>query len=131
MLHSHEECLRNKRAQAENFRHIEEQSNMMHAQRLLQEVGGTKVVVNPPYPPMTTAELDASFDLPYTRQPHPKYKGKRIPAYEMIKLVQRQHPSRLFRRLCLLHHLRPSGQVHHLPLEGEHPPRGEAGHPDA
>jgi len=85
VLHSHEECLRNKRAQAENFRHIEEQSNMMHAQRLLQEVGGTTVVVNPPYPPMTTAELDASFDLPYTRQPHPKYKGKRIPAYEMIK----------------------------------------------
>ena len=91
VLHSHEECLRNKRAQAENFRHIEEQSNMMHAQRLLQEVGGTKVVVNPPYPPMTTAELDASFDLPYTRQPHPKYKGKRIPAYEMIKFSVNIH----------------------------------------
>lgn len=85
VLHSHEECLRNKRAQAENFRHIEEQSNMMHAQRLLQGVDGRFVVVNPPYPPMTTAELDASFDLPYTRQPHPKYKGKRIPAYDMIK----------------------------------------------
>ena len=85
MLHSHEECLKNKRAQAENFRHIEEQSNMMHAQRLLQGVDGRFVVVNPPYPPMTTAELDASFDLPYTRQPHPKYKGKRIPAYDMIK----------------------------------------------
>ena len=91
VLHSHEECLRNKRAQAENFRHIEEQSNMMHAKRLLQAVpvdGGIStvyVVVNPPYPPMTTEELDASFDLPYTRQPHPKYKGKRIPAYDMIK----------------------------------------------
>ena len=85
MLHSHEECLKNKRAQAENFRHIEEQSNMMHAQRLLQGVDGRFVVVNPPYPPMTTAELDASFALPYTRQPHPKYKGKRIPAYDMIK----------------------------------------------
>ena len=85
VLHSHEECLRNKRAQAENFRHIEEQSNMMHAQRLIQGVGGRVVVVNPPYPPMTTEELDASFDLPYTRQPHPKYKGKRIPAYDMIK----------------------------------------------
>ena len=85
VLHSHEECLRNKRAQAENFRHIEEQSNMMHAQRLLQGVDGRFIVVNPPYPPMTTAELDASFDLPYTRQPHPKYKGKRIPAYDMIK----------------------------------------------
>ena len=85
VLHSHEECVRNKRAQAENFRHIEEQSNMMHAQRLLQEVNGQYAVVNPPYPPMTTEELDASFDLPYTRQPHPKYKGKRIPAYDMIK----------------------------------------------
>ena len=93
VLHSHEECLRNKRAQAENFRHIEEQSNMMHAQRLIQPLHSptsnlqpqTCVVVNPPYPPMTTAELDASFDLPYTRQPHPKYKGKRIPAYDMIK----------------------------------------------
>ncbi len=85
VLHSHEECLRDKRSQAENFRHIEEQSNMMHAQRLLQSVDGLYVVVNPPYPPMTTEELDASFDLPYTRQPHPKYKGKRIPAYDMIK----------------------------------------------
>ena len=85
VLHSHEECLRNKKSQAENIRHIEEQSNMMHAQRLLQEVDGQVVVVNPPFPPMTTEELDASFDLPYTRLPHPKYKGKRIPAYDMIK----------------------------------------------
>ena len=92
VLHSHEECLRDKRAQAENFRHIEEQSNMMHAQRLIQPLNSQLstlnsqlVIVNPPYPPMTTEELDASFDLPYTRQPHPKYKGKRIPAYEMIK----------------------------------------------
>ena len=91
VLHSHEECLRNKRSQAENFRHIEEQSNMMHAHRLLQPLSALNaphadiVVVNPPYPPMTTEELDASFDLPYTRQPHPKYKGKRIPAFDMIK----------------------------------------------
>ena len=85
VLHSHEECLRDKRSQAENFRHIEEQSNMMHAQRLLQEVDRRFVVVNPPYPPMTTQEIDASYDLPYTRQPHPKYKGKRIPAYDMIR----------------------------------------------
>ena len=87
VLHSHEECLRDKRLQAENFRHIEEQSNMIHAHRLIQhvELSGGSVIVNPPHPPMTTAELDASFDLPYTRLPHPKYKGKRIPAYEMIK----------------------------------------------
>lgn len=91
ILHSHEECLRNKKSQAENFRHIEEQSNMMHAHRLLQKVGDKFVVVNPPYPPMTSNELDASFDLPYTRQPHPKYKGKRIPAYEMIKFSVNIH----------------------------------------
>ena len=85
VLHSHEECLRNKKSQAENFRHIEEQSNMMHAKRLLQAVDGQYAVVNPPYPTMTTEELDASFDLPYTRLPHPKYRGKTIPAYEMIR----------------------------------------------
>jgi uncharacterized radical SAM protein YgiQ len=85
VLHSHEQCLKDKRKQAENFRFVEEQSNMMHASRLLQGVDGRYVVINPPYPPMTTEELDASFDLPYTRQPHPKYKGKRIPAYDMIK----------------------------------------------
>ena len=85
VLHSHEECLRNKKAEAENYRHIEEESNKIHAQRLLQKAGDIYVVVNPPYPPMTTQELDASFDLPYTRGPHPKYKNKRIPAYEMIK----------------------------------------------
>lgn len=85
VLHSHEECLQSKRSEAENYKHIEEQSNMMHAKRLLQKVGNRYVVVNPPFPPMTTAELDATYDLPYTRQPHPKYKGKRIPAFDMIK----------------------------------------------
>ena len=91
VLHSHEECLQNKKAEAENFRHIEEESNMMHAHRLLQAVGKNTVIVNPPYPPMTTEELDASFDLPYTRLPHPKYKGKTIPAYEMIKFSVNIH----------------------------------------
>ncbi len=90
-LHSHETCLQDKRAEADNYRHIEEESNKMHASRLLQDVGDDTVVVNPPYPPMTTEELDASFDLPYTRLPHPKYKGKRIPAYEMIKFSVNIH----------------------------------------
>lgn len=91
LLHPHEECLRNKKSQAENFRHIEEESNKRHASRILQEVDGVFAVVNPPYPPMTTEELDASFDLPYTRYPHPKYKGKTIPAYEMIKFSVNIH----------------------------------------
>ena len=84
-LYSHEECLKDKRKESANFRHIEEESNKYIASRILQTVGHQTVVVNPPYPPMTTAELDHSFDLPYTRLPHPKYKGKHIPAYDMIK----------------------------------------------
>lgn len=91
VLHSHEECLEDKRAQAENIRHIEEESNRLKAQRILQGVGEKYVVVNPPYPTMTTEELDRSHSLPYTRLPHPKYKGKRIPAYEMIKFSVNIH----------------------------------------
>ncbi len=91
VLHSHEECLRNKKAEAENFRHIEEESNKIHAQRILQAVDNVYAVVNPPFPTMTTEELDATFDLPYTRVPHPKYRGKRIPAYEMIKFSVNIH----------------------------------------
>ncbi len=91
ILHSHEECLRNKKGQAENVRHLEEEANKMHAQRMIQEVDGKFVVVNPPFPLITTEELDAAFDLPYTRLPHPKYKGKTIPAYEMIKFSVNLH----------------------------------------
>ena len=91
LLHSHEECLQDKRKQSANFRHIEEESNKYEAHRILQHVGRRVVVVNPPYPPMTEAELDHSFDLPYTRLPHPKYKGKRIPAYDMIKFSVNIH----------------------------------------
>jgi uncharacterized radical SAM protein YgiQ len=90
-LYSHEECLKDKKKQAANFRHIEEESNKYAASRILQQVDGHTVVVNPPYPPMTEAELDHSFDLPYTRLPHPKYKGKRIPAYDMIKFSVNIH----------------------------------------
>ena len=85
VLHSHESCLHNKKYQAENFKYIEEESNKKHAQRILQAVDNAYAVVNPPYPTMTTEEVDAAYDLPYTREPHPKYRGKTIPAYEMIK----------------------------------------------
>ncbi|MEL5894537.1 YgiQ family radical SAM protein [Bacteroides sp. GD17] len=90
-LFSHEECLKDKKKQAGNFRHIEEESNKYAASRILQVTGRQTVVVNPPYPPLTEAELDYSFDLPYTRLPHPKYKGKRIPAYDMIKFSVNIH----------------------------------------
>ena len=85
VLHSHEACLHNKKYQAENFKYIEEESNKKHAQRILQAVDNVYAVVNPPYPTMSTEEVDAAYDLPYTREPHPKYRGKTIPAYEMIK----------------------------------------------
>lgn len=90
-LYSHSECLKDKKNQAANFRHIEEESNKYAASRITQEIDDFTVVVNPPYPPMTEAELDRSFDLPYTRMPHPKYKGKRIPAYDMIKFSVNIH----------------------------------------
>ncbi|MBO5872108.1 MAG: YgiQ family radical SAM protein [Bacteroidaceae bacterium] len=91
VLHSYEDCLKNPMMHAENFRHIEEESNRMHASRLIQKTGDAYVVVNPPYPPLTTEEMDYSFDLPYTRLPHPKYNGKRIPAFDMIKFSVNMH----------------------------------------
>ena len=91
VLHSHEACLSDKKKEAENFRFIEEESNKYEAARILQHAGNSTVVVNPPYPPMTQGELDVSFDLPYTRLPHPKYKGKRIPAFDMIKFSVNLH----------------------------------------
>ena len=84
VLAPHEQCLQDKRAQAMNFKVIEEESNVIAAQRIIQPLGNRFVVINPPYRPMTTQELDAVYDLPYTRKPHPRYKGKRIPAYDMI-----------------------------------------------
>ena len=91
VLHSHESCLSDKKKEAENFKFIEEESNKYEAARILQHAGNSTVVVNPPYPPMTQGELDMSFDLPYTRLPHPKYKGKRIPAFDMIKFSVNLH----------------------------------------
>lgn len=85
ILYSHEECCNDRVKQALNFRVIEEESNKIYASRIIQPIERRCVVVNPPYPPMTTDELDAIYDLPYTRLPHPKYRGKRIPAYEMIR----------------------------------------------
>ena len=90
-LFTHEECLSDKLKQAKNFRHIEEESNKYHASRILQKVGKQTIVVNPPFPPMTEEQIDASFDLPYTRLPHPKYKDKTISAFEMIKFSVNLH----------------------------------------
>lgn len=84
-LNSHEACLSDKLSYAKNFRRIEEQSNSLNAHRLTQEVGDQVIVVNPPYPLPSTEEVDQYYALPYTRLPHPRYQGKTIRAYEMIK----------------------------------------------
>ncbi len=91
-LHSYEECLQNSRYFGENFVKIETESNRMHAKRLVEPYGDKAIVVNPPYPFLTTEQLDYSFSLPYTRQPHPRYANKGpIPAYEMIKFSVNLH----------------------------------------
>ena len=91
-LSSHETCLKDKRAFAANFKHIEQESNKVKARRILQAIGEKQLIVNPPYPPMEEAQIDASFDLPYTRLPHPKYKKRgSIPAYEMIRFSINMH----------------------------------------
>lgn len=91
-LSSHEKCLRDKRAFAANFKHIEQESNKVKARRLIQGCGDHNLIINPPYPPMTENEIDSSFDLPYTRMPHPKYKKRgSVPAYEMIRFSVNMH----------------------------------------
>jgi uncharacterized radical SAM protein YgiQ len=91
-LSSHEQCLRDKKAYAANFKHVEQESNKVRANRLTQGIGEDLLIINPPYPPMSEAQIDQSFDLPYTRQPHPKYdKRGSIPAYEMIRFSVNMH----------------------------------------
>ena len=91
-LFSHEKCLRDKRSFAANFKIVEQESNKVKARRILQKVNGKTLIVNPPYPPMTESEIDTSFDLPYTRMPHPKYKKRgSVPAYEMIRFSINMH----------------------------------------
>lgn len=85
LLASHEAAVKDKSVHAENFRLIEIESNKIKQKTIVQPVGGKFVVVNPSYDTMTTEELDAIYDLPYQYMPHPKYKDKHIPAYEMIK----------------------------------------------
>ena len=91
VLHDFIDCKKNKRCQSENFKHIEQQSNRYSGATLWQVHDSYVIKVNPMNPPMTTEEIDESFDLPYTRLPHPRYKGKVIPAYEMIKFSINMH----------------------------------------
>ena len=91
VLHSFEECCKDKRAFAENFHWIETHANMMHPDTILEPVGDGYVQINPPFPTATTEEMDSFWDLPFTKLPHPRYKGRRIPAYDMIKFSVNTH----------------------------------------
>ena len=91
-LKSHEICLENKKGFASNFKIVETESNKLFARRILQEVGDNVLVINPPCKTMTEKEMDATFDLPYTRLPHPKYRNRgEIPAFEMIRFSVNMH----------------------------------------
>jgi uncharacterized radical SAM protein YgiQ len=91
-LASHEICLQDKIKYASNFKIVEVESNKWQANRILQKVGKKTLVINPPYKTMSEMEMDRSFDLPYTRMPHPKYKNRGpIPAYDMIKFSVNMH----------------------------------------
>lgn len=87
----HEICLQDKKKYASNFRIVEEESNRMNGARLVQKVGDKYVIINPMFAPWSAKELDETYKLPFTRLPHPKYKGKAIPAYEMIKFSVNLH----------------------------------------
>ncbi|MFA7115922.1 MAG: YgiQ family radical SAM protein [Bacteroidales bacterium] len=85
LLHSFEKCCSDKVAFVKNFNKMELEANKMHPDILVEAYANTFVVINPPYNPATTEEMDSFFDLPYTKLPHPRYKNKRIPAFDMIK----------------------------------------------
>lgn len=87
----HEVCLRDKKKYASNFKIVEIESNQINGARIVQKTGDKYVVINPLYPPWQSAELDATYNLPFTRQPHPKYKDRAIPAFEMIKFSVNLH----------------------------------------
>ena len=91
-LFSHQECLDDKLKFARNFKTVEIEANSMKARRIIQNVGGKNLIINPPFATMSEKQIDYSFDLPYTRLPHPKYNNRGdIPAYEMIKFSVNMH----------------------------------------
>lgn len=91
LLHSYEKCINDKKCFAENFCSIEHQSNRMFPLRLVEPVKGKYLVVNPPAYLPSGKGADRAFDLPYTRLPHPRYKDKIIPAFDMIKFSVNIH----------------------------------------
>ncbi len=64
---------------------LHRESNPGNARMLVQHHGYHDVIINPPPIPLSSAEMDGLYELPYQRVPHPRYRGAKIPAYEMIK----------------------------------------------
>ena len=91
ILNSYERCCRDKVAFAENFHVVETYANMLQPPVIVEPVGSGYVQINPTWPPATQQEMDSFWDLPFTKQPHPRYKGKHIPAFEMIKFSINTH----------------------------------------
>ena len=91
-LASYEECLASKRTQMENCRKVDIECNKWFQRRILQDVAEQTVVINPAYPPLEYGELDESFEYPYAREPHPRYKKRgAVPAFDMIKFSINTH----------------------------------------
>jgi uncharacterized radical SAM protein YgiQ len=84
LVPSFEEVKADKLTFAEATRRIHINTNAFNARTLVQYHERQAVVVQPPCLPLSQAEMDAVYDLPYTRRPHPSY-TEPIPAYEMIK----------------------------------------------
>ena len=70
-------------AHASRILHLE--SNPGNARALVQRHGTQELWLNPPPIPLSTSEMDAVYELPYARRPHPKYGAAKIPAYHMIR----------------------------------------------
>lgn len=85
LLPSYEEVCADKLAFARMSRMLQYETNAHNGRPLLQPHGDEAVYFNPPALPLAESEMDALYDLPFTRRPHPSYRGEKIPAYETIK----------------------------------------------
>jgi uncharacterized radical SAM protein YgiQ len=85
VLPSYEEVSKDKAAFARMSRAFQFETNAHNGRPLLQPHGDEAVYFNPPALPLAEAEMDALYDLPFVRQPHPSYGGETIPAFETVK----------------------------------------------
>ena len=84
-LPSHQQVRTDPDQHAQAARIIRQETNPYNARTLVQPHGNQQVWVHPPPKPLTTEELDAVYELPFGRAPHPAYAGRHIPAWEMIR----------------------------------------------